>query len=384
MPISEFEFLNKNIADIEPRLIYVYRTGFLKPAIVKHMNSIADFHGLMKQSASPQTLPQQLIQPGLFVTEAMAICEIGTLKADEFAGIQTSLNLIAEGAVYPFCLIVSAKNRITSEAAWKLAAKNSLVIDESYVSKGNLPAVFRFLLHRNGLGGITAKEKTVAYSALQGFVADDSWGLDWISKKLDFLVLAPGNVDEEFDNDRKNRGDVLNECLKDFLDESAPHVMRRLLKLLDEMKSRRLMNNQDIVIQLYLVTVRIISGTDKRYRHNKLGLAPPSEYFTWALHLLANQHTLISGAFLAAVERQCRNFMNIGDHSEWLADPLNWTGSFRRSAFNRHEPSHEPRLEKQRSSLVNSIFEAFAKMTAMPPSVGAAMEELAHIVKQPA
>ena len=53
MQIPEFEFLNKNVADLQPRLIYVYRTGFLKPAIINHMNGVFDFHGLMKRAARP-------------------------------------------------------------------------------------------------------------------------------------------------------------------------------------------------------------------------------------------------------------------------------------------------------------------------------------------
>ena len=84
------------------------------------------------------------------------------------------------------------------------------------------------------------------------------------------------------------------------------------------------------------------------------------------------------GPFLAAAERQCRTFMNIDDHSKWLADPMNWKGSFRRVATLHDDPG----VEKQRDALVISVFQAFVKINAKPPSIVAAMEELAHIVKQ--
>ena len=251
MQISEFEFLSTAAAHIQPKLIYIYRTGFLKSAILKHISSVADCRGLMKQSATPRSLPQQLTQASLFSTEAMTICEVVNSKAEEVSAMQISLNLIADGETHSFCLIVSGKNRILADAAWGKAVKSCLVIDEPEISKGNLPAAFSFLLQHNGLDVIAADEKTVAYKTLQSFVGADSWGLDRISKQLDFYVLAPGWVDNEFDGDRKKRGEVLNECLKDFLDESTLHVMRRLLALLDDMKSRRLMDNQDILTQLY-------------------------------------------------------------------------------------------------------------------------------------
>jgi hypothetical protein len=227
-------------------------------------------------------------------------------------------------------------------------------MDEQQVSKSNVKQVFEFLVQWNGFAPLLKADGGAAFAVVRSFVGDKSWPLDEVAKLVDMAILSPTFARERASRQTSRRGEVLNECVMDFLQDREHLQMRRLLSAVDVMKSEKLRSSADILAELYFATEKAMRGTDKRYQRNKLGLGPPDQFFAWALRLMSSERALLTSPLCAAVERLCRDHM-VAHDEEWLLDPSH----FKRALYTKAEP--ETVLVKRRRSLFEAVLAAYSR-----------------------
>jgi len=319
----DHEFLTHPGPVKERHFIYFVRSGLLTLAIKKRIIEIAGGGDPMEKAVLVDELPASLCT-SFFANEVM-FCEVNTRS--QFAKLTVSLELIAEpGDLTPFCIIVEGQNDFRSLPIWPSIEKRCVVLEEPLVSSENVSGILRFLVQWNDLNQFPSNEHEAAFRLIRASLKNAGRPLREISQQLDLLMLSP-TFARDFAQQQKGRSDVLNECIMKFLVEPYPSSMRRLLKVVDAMKTEKLKEPADIIADLYHATEKALRGTDMRYHHNKKNSAPPIHFLTWALRLLSYERALMSASLLEALDRLCREFMVTND-SSWLEDPTNFKKAF--------------------------------------------------------
>ena len=210
-------------------------------------------------------------------------------------------------------------------------------------------AIVGFLMKWRGFDGISHCRSTEAVDLLTRAIGSGQWDMLRAAHMLDLALLTPSVIEGDLMARRSARGDLLNERLKDFLDWRDSSSMQRLLALLASKNGgEQHFSSRQLLSDLYKMSERIIGRRDKRYGKGRAG---GPQNIAWALHLMRNERALLSAPFVPAIERICRQFMNIADPGAWLSDPL----SFRQSFGSFSSADKEARLHKDRELLVKTL-----------------------------
>lgn len=332
----------------ELNVIYEYRTGLLRWAVLQRVRCLVEGRGHILSHAAPAELKERLIEQSLWDESVMVFCDIGA-RVPERSGIEDALSLIAGGAAHPVCLTVPFGSGLRSTPSWKAATARALVIHEPIVSSRNLSGLAEFLAKWRGFEDISPERFAEAVELLTRAIGREQWDLLRTAHALDSALLTPWVIEDALKSRRSPRGDLLNERLKDFLDWRDPPSMRRLLAVLANANGgNQFVSSGQLLSDLYRKSEKIIARRDKRYGERRAG-GPHN--IAWALHLMRNERALLSAPFVPAIERICRQFMNVADHGVWLSDPL----LFRRSFGLFCSTDKESPLHKDRESLVRAL-----------------------------
>ena len=368
MVLQDCEFLTFIGPIKERHFIYFVQSGFLKLAVKSRMLEIATEAGaLMKNPVTVDELAASLRSPGLWEKQ-VSICEMNT--SSQCTRAATGLESIAEGGdLMPSCIIIEGNDDVRSLPIWPRVEQRSVVLEEASVSGVNVDSIITFLLQWNGLDRFSTNEQQAARKSIVASVQSISRPLPEISQQLDLLMLSP-TFASELRQERKRRGDVLNECIMNFLMKPKAPSMCRLLQAVDAMKTEKLKEPAYIICDLYQATEKALRGSDRRYHHNKQNLAPPIYFLTWALRLLADERALMSSGLLEALERLCRGFM-AQDDGNWLEDPTNFKKAFYPCL------SPKSRVADRRASLWDAVRAVLVRQAAESPETGGILDSLA-------
>ncbi len=351
MNTSDVRFLSDPSPHPGIRVIYRYRSGYLKAPVRERILEEAEACHVMAETVVPSELSLKLLSVDGLFGETLAMCDVGTERRN--AVLVEALNVIAlNGRLSSFCIFVRAHDDEASSEIWTSAAANAVIIEEPRVSKSNVKEIFEFLVRRNGYDQFR-NAHAVAFRILRSTLADKSWSLGEIAKLVDMTILSPTFASQLSNKRRSLRGEVLNECVMDFLEDRGHLQIRRLLQAVDVMKTEKLRTNSAILAELYSATEKAICGTDRRYRRNKQKLGPPARYISWALRLMLSERVLLTSPLVPAVERLCRDHMATDDE-EWLREP----SSFKNALFGGE---FETALGKRRRSLFEAVVGACAR-----------------------
>lgn len=356
MKISDVEFLNRDLGHFPLRVIYQYRTSLLRKSVRDRVRQLAADRNVLIANANAREFGAKLLEESVWAElPPVVLCEIE--PGGKLVG--SPMDVIAEEATRAFCLILPAGHALTSSMSWEKAAARSLVLEEPMVSTSNLLPLADFLASWGGYKGVSRNDLDAAVKLLARALGEGNWDLCKTAQMLDCALLTPRAIEDRL-KVRRSRGDVLNECLKDFLDLRDAVSMRRLLALLaDKAGGRQISSNADVLRQLYKTTEKIVAQRDKRYGRRRTGGA---QNFSWALHLMHNESRLLSAPCIASIERICREFMSVVDHNAWLSDPVKFRSSFGSLMF----PDQGNSIHKARRLVIEALLSSINSMVERP------------------
>ena len=260
MTLYDVDFLRMDEPP-ELRLIYEYRTGLLRWALLERVKQWAGSRDQVMVEARPVELDVKLTESSLWGQPPLVLCEIGAGVRE--GDMQGALSLIAGGAVNPLCLIIRTDHALTSSPSWKRATDGAVVIREPIVSSRNLGTIAGFLMKWRGFDGMSQCRSAEAVDLLTRAIGSGQWDLLRAAHMLDSALLTPWVIEGDLNARRSARGDLLNERLKDFLDWRDSSSMQRLLALLASKNGgEQLFASRQLLSDLYKRSERIIGRRD--------------------------------------------------------------------------------------------------------------------------
>lgn len=357
--ISDVEFLAKQPSGLLGHVIYLYRedSGALKPKVRSRIISFADQRGWTPVSPGAGTLHGAITSPSLFPT--LVVCDLANAAARPSgrADVELSLRSIAEGMLdnHAF-LMVPDNSPVVKSDAWRGAIANATYIEEPMVTRENFEGVLAFLTAASDLGDLSELTKQEGFiDPLSQFVAERDRTIGEVIQKIDHVVLVEmgSGSPPGFSQSHAATRQVLSERLIAFLDKRDERSLVALLFLMDELRFAKMVDVAEVIVRLYEATASIVGGKDKRYKRNRTGNPVVWEYLAWGMLLLSWERPLIEGSVLVAVDRLCRNFMNVPEYQIWLYRTDRWQDIA--VQFARSEKVESGKLARARVDLVNVL-----------------------------
>jgi hypothetical protein len=358
--ISDVEFLAEQAFELGDHIIYFYGadSGFLKPRVRERVEDLAHERGWMPVSLGEGSLWAAITSPSLLDDPPLIVCDLAEIPARSSAreDVEVSLGAIAAGSLDNHVLLMVPDNSfVVKSSAWQSATTNATYLEEPMVTRDNLKSILPRLAAMSDLGDLSKLAKRKDFIApLKQFLAERDGTIREIMQRIDEVVLVEmgSGLLPDSPQHPTARHD-LSKSLITFLDKRDARSLYALLRLIDELRCKRMLEVADVLVRLYEATASIVGGKDQRYKRNKTGNPAVWEYVVWGSLLLAWERRLVEGGFFLAFDRLCRDFMNVDNYQGWPQRTDQWQEILTQFVRSRNEESGK--VTRARASLVNAL-----------------------------
>ncbi|MCW5701781.1 MAG: hypothetical protein KIT82_04285 [Bradyrhizobium sp.] len=144
----DVEFLINPPSILDRPLIYRYRSGILRARVKKIVRVIAEQQGKELVQCSTAELPSYCVGGGLF--PSMALCDLqapstGRSGPNEISALQALSHEHAEVAI----LFVEEGHPMLKEAAWSIAARSCVIVEEPEVTTSTVTPILEYLVRQS-------------------------------------------------------------------------------------------------------------------------------------------------------------------------------------------------------------------------------------------